>query len=365
MVPEAGYRRSQGTPICLVVPPGREHQAYYNSLIRAARRQLDIMPIWLEAMPVPRGRGPLSPQTRLDPPPFSGLSHVHHEGGDCPPCSGAVDRPGRTTLPVGCLSPTEAEPSASRPPQLQDDALPCDCEMRNCGWLGKGSVRRRNDSLLRSVKACVVWCSVLSECLVAGCDLDPARLHVIPPGIDTRLWCPTQGPRGAHRVRILFVGRDFRREGGDLLVTVFRKYFPDAELLLVTEAPIPPSDNLLVYDRRSISPHDLLSCYQGSDLFVLPNSRECFPPTILNAMATGLAVVSSNVGCVPDIVEDGVTGILIDPFKEEELAAAMRQLVDAAWLRREMGREGRRAAERRFDLVGNGVRFTEVVRGLL
>ncbi len=166
-------------------------------------------------------------------------------------------------------------------------------------------------------------------------------------------------------MRILFVGSDFRREAGDLLVSVFRKYFPDAELHLVTEAPISPSGNVFVYDRHSISSHDLIHCYQRSDLFVLPNSRECFPPAILNAMATGLAVVSAKVGCVPDIVEDGVTGILIEPHKEEELAAAVRQLVDTPWLRGEMGWEGRAVAERRFDLVGNGVRLTEVIKALL
>jgi glycosyltransferase involved in cell wall biosynthesis len=66
----------------------------------------------------------------------------------------------------------------------------------------------------------------------------------------------------------------------------------------------------------------------SSDVFVLPTRNDCFPLTILEAMSAGLAVISTNEGAIPDIVESGVTGLIIDQCTPEALAGAMMKFIE-------------------------------------
>jgi glycosyltransferase involved in cell wall biosynthesis len=69
----------------------------------------------------------------------------------------------------------------------------------------------------------------------------------------------------------------------------------------------------------------------------------------MEAMATGLPVVSSRLMGVPELVEDGVTGLLVTPGREGELAAALKRLAEDPPLRRRLGEGGRRKVAEEFD----------------
>ena len=80
----------------------------------------------------------------------------------------------------------------------------------------------------------------------------------------------------------------------------------------------------------------------ATDIFVLPSWNEGFPLVILEAMAQGCPVVATNdVGAIPDIVVDGVTGILVEKQNPRELAEAITRLVEDPELRWSMGKAGR------------------------
>jgi len=103
----------------------------------------------------------------------------------------------------------------------------------------------------------------------------------------------------------------------------------------------------------------VLDCYRDADIFVLPcviaedGSRDIIPNSVLEAMAMGLPVVATTVTGLPEMVEDGRTGFLVQPHDAAALASAMRRLADAPRLRSEFGRAGRLKVERQFDSERN------------
>jgi glycosyltransferase involved in cell wall biosynthesis len=88
----------------------------------------------------------------------------------------------------------------------------------------------------------------------------------------------------------------------------------------------------------------------SSDLFVLPSYGEAMPMSVLEAMAYGLAVISTQVGSLHELVEDGVTGFLVTPGDLEGLYNRVKTLIDQRDLRNKMGQNGRRKVEISFDI---------------
>jgi len=87
-----------------------------------------------------------------------------------------------------------------------------------------------------------------------------------------------------------------------------------------------------------------------SGVFVLPSRTEGLSLTILEAMASGLPVLATRVGGNPEVVEDGVTGLLVPPGDPEALAAALLRLWNDPDLRQQMGQAGRQRVEQHFDV---------------
>ena len=95
---------------------------------------------------------------------------------------------------------------------------------------------------------------------------------------------------------------------------------------------------------------DIEQVFRGWDIFAMPSLTEGFPMAALEAMAQGLPVVASNVGGLPELVEDGRTGLLVPSADAGALAAALRILVSDARRRREMGMAGWRRAQEYFSI---------------
>ena len=93
-----------------------------------------------------------------------------------------------------------------------------------------------------------------------------------------------------------------------------------------------------------------LSVFNSADIFVFPTYKEAFGLVNLEAMQHSLPVVSTFEGGVPDVVEDGKTGILVPPKNVHELAMALKKLLDEPRLRKSMGVQGRERYEKEFTL---------------
>jgi glycosyltransferase involved in cell wall biosynthesis len=85
-----------------------------------------------------------------------------------------------------------------------------------------------------------------------------------------------------------------------------------------------------------------------ADVMMQPSLTDACPLPVIEAMLCGVPVVGSRVGGIPELVEDGVTGMLAESENPQQLAAAMKKLIADAELRRGMGRRGRDRAAARF-----------------
>jgi L-malate glycosyltransferase len=85
-----------------------------------------------------------------------------------------------------------------------------------------------------------------------------------------------------------------------------------------------------------------------SDVFILPSDTEGLPLSIIEAMALGLPVISTKVGGVPELIEDGKTGFMIHPGKVDELVDKLKLLYDQPYLRKQIGQQARKRYEHHF-----------------
>lgn len=230
----------------------------------------------------------------------------------------------------------------------------------------KAALNRR---ALHSAAALVTWSRQARDSLVADYHVPPDRVHVIPPGVDVTSFAPGRtlpGPRDVHGlpVRVLFVGGDFTRKGGRELVEALSGLGPGVEVDLVTPGPVAPAPGGLVCRVHSgLAPGDstLTELYGRADVFALPSRGDCLPQVLAEAASAGLPIVATRVGAIPEVVKDGLNGVLVRPGSQAELRSALRMLIDNPRLRRAMGEESRALAIREHDAKVNNSRILELM----
>src|SRR5262249_23077879 len=104
---------------------------------------------------------------------------------------------------------------------------------------------------------------------------------------------------------------------------------------------------------------------QQAQVFVAPSLYESFGLIFLEAMRWGTPVVGTRVGGIPEIVEDGKTGMLVRPSQPEELGGALTTLLQNANLRRALGETARRRVETVFSVERMAERSVEIYSGVL
>lgn len=121
------------------------------------------------------------------------------------------------------------------------------------------------------------------------------------------------------------------------------------------------ADRVIFAGQRNDIPNLLAIC----DLFVLPTLGEALPTVLAEAMAAQKAIVASNVGGVPEMVEHSHNGLLVPPADPTSLAEACLQLLQNAGEADAMARAGKEIVERRFSIRLQGQRLSDLYQGLL
>lgn len=220
--------------------------------------------------------------------------------------------------------------------------------------------------------ACVDTVFVENQWMYDGLreQLDPGRVIFAPPGVDTRHFHPAPAEPLAPG-RILCVGRmaDARKRS-DILFDAYASLcdrFAEAPPLCIAGGSGPPEECWVrarergvsdrIEFRANVSRDELAEIYRGSTVFVLSSDEEGLGVVILEAMASGLAVVSTDCGGPSTSILDGETGVLVPRSDPEALAAALHAMLTDPARRARMARAGRDRAVAEFSLEASGRRF--------
>jgi glycosyltransferase involved in cell wall biosynthesis len=192
------------------------------------------------------------------------------------------------------------------------------------------------------------------ESLVQDYKINEQKIVVIPPGINIKIieFYDREKRLESNSFRILFIGNDFKRKGGEVLLNVFLSSFSGvAELHLVTKESINVKHpNIQVHNNIEAYTSEWLRIYQQSDVFVMPTYSEAFGHVFLEAMAAGLPVIATNINAIPEMIIHGKTGFLIKPGDQKDLTDKIQALIMNPNLRWEMGKQGRIRVEQKFNI---------------
>ncbi len=188
-------------------------------------------------------------------------------------------------------------------------------------------------------------------------DFGQAPQKVVTVGAGANVAVPTRAPeREPTPPRLLFVGKQFERKGGPTVVAAFERLVaecPDAELWIVGPTGLElERPGVTVHGRIHRDQPDgerrLSNLFERATAFVMPSVYEPFGVAIIEAMAHRLPCIGTATGAIPELIEAGTTGFLIEPGDEDALLDRLRLLAADPALGRRLGEAGFRRYERRF-----------------
>jgi glycosyltransferase involved in cell wall biosynthesis len=205
-------------------------------------------------------------------------------------------------------------------------------------------VSRRMDRIITGSRASAASVAELFR-------LPPARVAVVYDGVDTDVFRPLEVAREPGH--LLYVGNsDDRNKGARFLLEALAllRDRPGWRLTVVDRpnAFLVPklSDELGIIDRvrltGRVSVEQLVGLYNEAEVLVSPSLYEGFGLPAAEAMACGTPVLATTAGAFPEVIEDGVSGLLVPPRDARALAAGIERLLDDTTLRRRLAEEGRR-----------------------
>jgi glycosyltransferase involved in cell wall biosynthesis len=248
------------------------------------------------------------------------------------------------------------------------------------GW-PRGAALRRADLVIGPSADTV-------QNLISEQRILPGKVQRLPWGLDpdfearvaaAAALSPPPGFPRTGRV-ILTVGRwnpAERYKGADTLIAALPralKAAPDTSLVLVGNGDDRPRLEHLARDLGvsehahflfGLTPEQLYACYTNCDVFALPSRGEGFGLVFLEAMACGKPVIGGAHGGIPDIVDNGVTGLLVPHGDPERLAEALESLINNPSRAKEMGARGKDRLAKSFSFAQFQLHLTQILNNVL
>jgi glycosyltransferase involved in cell wall biosynthesis len=228
-----------------------------------------------------------------------------------------------------------------------------------------------NRQAFHAAAAMVTWSEWAKASLVGDYDVPAERVTVIPPGA-SRSYLQIGAERliGSDRsdrpVRLLFVGADFARKGGPLLLESAReaRTVRPFELHVVTQQAVEARPGVIVH--RGLQPNspDLMRLFREADAFILPSYGECLALVLMEASAAGLPIIATDVGALSEAAIPGRSAIVVEPGDGRSLRSAIETIVNDESLRLRYGAAAHELARSQFNAERNGQRIVALLRSI-
>lgn len=222
-------------------------------------------------------------------------------------------------------------------------------------------VKRLLATLFLRAARIIVLGAVWKDFIAARVPDAASRIQVMPNATRRPPGAPSR-ERSADPLQILFLGKLSKEKGVPELLQALTSLRSDRawRAVLAGDGDVETTRQAVLRagldDRIDVpgwvGPDDVAALWQRSDIFVLPSHIENLPLSIIEAFAHGVPVVSTPVGSVPEIVEDGDTGLIVPVGDARALADALSRLVADEALRLRLAEAGRTAFDAKFEMGG-------------
>lgn len=207
-----------------------------------------------------------------------------------------------------------------------------------------------------SSKSIAISEATLNSCIDIG--LKKEKFEIIPFGVDTDFYRPLKILKKEKTFQILAVGYLIERKGFEYLIKAMKNILKEhdtVQLTIVGSGPLEKKLKELIKElklqdnvkiMKNVSDNELLHLYNSSDLFVLPSivdsqgNTEGLGVVLLEAMACGLPVIGSDIGGIPDIIQNNETGLLVPEKDISGLSRAVLNLIENENLRKKFAING-------------------------
>jgi len=222
----------------------------------------------------------------------------------------------------------------------------------------------RERSIYQGASVIFTMSTHVSRSLIEHYQCDPQRVVCAYAGPNAAIPdLPIAGIERYRSKRILFVGKDWRRKGGPQLVEAFAQVLqrhPTAELVIVGCTPEIQLPNCRVVGLVPVS--QVGRYFAEASVLCMPTRNEPFGLVFIEAFAHALPVVSSTIGALPDLVEEGQSGYLVGPDDVDALAERLIDLLGDPERLQDFGARGRARVESRYTWDNVGRIMSEHIR---
>jgi colanic acid/amylovoran biosynthesis glycosyltransferase len=198
------------------------------------------------------------------------------------------------------------------------------------------------------------------------------KIEVVYMGVDPSVFFPRTFRECADPLEVISIGRLAPVKAHHILIAAIHKLLSDGRNVLLHLVGDGPERQKLEHDvdARGIRDHVIFHGFQrpdtiqelcsGADVFALASFAEGVPGVLMEAMAMEIPCVATRITGIPELIRDGVDGLLVPPADECAIAAAIGRLADDPQLRRNLGRNARRRITEEFELGKNARQLAQV-----
>jgi glycosyltransferase involved in cell wall biosynthesis len=211
-----------------------------------------------------------------------------------------------------------------------------------------------------------------SQLMTEAEEPDWKRIHVVRCGVEPEVYIPLARRNGGAPYHLLSVGRLIHVKGHPLLmeaVAELRRRGIDTHLTLVGEGP-KRAELEAIAARLNVADHvtfagavgqdHIRELYATADVFCMASMAEGLPVVLIEAMAMRIPVVATRITGIPELVEDGVSGLLVTPARLDELVVALERILTDEELRERLGHAGRDKVLALHDVNVSALRLREI-----